>query len=147
MRVQILRSSSSLVGHRLPDRELRCSKLEQLFGKSKVGIRPVPNPIPHEVEPRATKVLGPQGLRIPVIGGWRSKRTPERNFYPESDVTLGGNYIFTFLSISPSLPQTQVEQNLCNTVSVKCCLGLGTDRLLECVHKSETTYAKHLFAI
>lgn len=132
------------MGHQLPE---SCAAQNRNNYSERVKSVSALSPTPHEVEPRATKVLGPQGLRIPVIGGWRSKRTPERNFYPESDVTLGGNYIFTFLSISPSLPQTQVEQNLCNTVSVKCCLGLGTDRLLEWVHKSETTYAKHLFAI
>lgn len=79
LRVQILRSSNSLVGHWLPGRELCCSKREQLFWGSKVGIPPIPL-TPHNMEPRPAKVLGPQGLRTPVIEEGRSKHTPERSF-------------------------------------------------------------------
>lgn len=59
----------------------------------------------------------------------------------------GGHSIFPF-SVSPSLPERQAEQDLFNTLSMaKCCLDLGTDRFLKCVHKSKTTHAKYVFAI
>lgn len=79
LRVQILRNSNSLVGHWLPGRELCCSKPEQLFWGSKVGITSIRR-TPHNVEPRPAKALGPQGLRTPLIGERRSKHTQERSF-------------------------------------------------------------------
>lgn len=87
------------------------------------GVHPV-SPTPHEAEPRSVQVLGRQGLRTPVIQKAGEVSVHQREFRPASDITLGGNEIFS-LSIWPARPQTQVEQDFSNSFHGKTLSGPG----------------------
>ena len=108
------------------------------------GILSVPTAC--RVEPRTASSLRWQGLRVPAIEARRRKHRPER-FCPESDITGGKiKYFPSRLYCLPFLrDRHRRNRDLFDTVSMaKCCLDLGTDRFLECAHKSQNTCAVYL---